>query len=292
MRTAPTGGHLRTRTGTHMPSAGWRTIEVAGSRLPVRDLGGPTGAPVVILVHGWTATADTNFAKCYRPLSRDVRVIAFDQRGHGRGIRSRWPFRLSDCADDIVAVADALGIERFVPVGYSMGGAIAQLTWKRHPDRVRGLVLCATATRFASGTESMVRVAGLGGLAAVARLTPPSAHRRASERLYLGRKQGYWEPWAIEAASAHDWRTVLEAGAALGSFRSDAWIGGVDVPTAVVIPTADRVVPPHRQEQLAAAIPGAVAFRTAGNHLAAATSPRTFVSTLRAAVATALERPE
>ena len=41
-------------------------------------------------------------------------------------------FRLDDCADDVVALADELAIDRFVPVGYSMGGPIAQLIWKQH----------------------------------------------------------------------------------------------------------------------------------------------------------------
>ena len=53
-------------------------------------------------------------------------------------------FRLEDCADDVVALADELGVRSFIPVGYSMGGPIAQLVWKRHPSRVEGMVLCAT----------------------------------------------------------------------------------------------------------------------------------------------------
>jgi len=54
-----------------------------------------------------------------------------DHRGHGRGIRSAKPFRLADCADDVAALADRLGIETFIPVGYSMGGTVAQLMWRR-----------------------------------------------------------------------------------------------------------------------------------------------------------------
>jgi len=261
------------------------SVTIDGATLPVRDLAGPPGAPAVILLHGWTATADANFGACYAPLASDVRVIAFDQRGHGSGLRSRRPFRLADCADDAVAVADALGIERFVPVGYSMGGAVAQLVWKRHPDRVAGLVLCATATRFARRSPAATaRSAGLSGLATLARVTPEPATRWLSNRFYLDRKRGYWEPWAIEAAAGHDWRTVLEAGAALGRFRSDGWIGGVDVPAAVVIPRDDQVIAPARQERLAASIATATVHRTDGNHLAAATSPQSFVASLRDAL--------
>ena len=101
----------------------------------MRELPGPPGAPVVILLHGWTATADLNFFTCYSALGEHFRVVALDHRGHGRGIRSSRPFRLSDCADDVAALADVLGIATFIPVGYSMGGTIAQLMWKRQIGR-------------------------------------------------------------------------------------------------------------------------------------------------------------
>ena len=119
----------------------------------VRTLDGPLGAPTVVLLHGWTATADLNWFTCYQPLAEHFRVVALDHRGHGRGIRSRKIFRLEDCADDAVAVCDVLGIDSFIPVGYSMGGPIAQLIWQRHRQRVAGLVLCATSAYFSTSRE-------------------------------------------------------------------------------------------------------------------------------------------
>ena len=87
----------------------------------VRDFGAAPDAPAIVLLHGWTATADLNWFRCYGALGERYRVIAFDHRGHGTGLRSKKPFRLEDCADDAVAIAAALGVERFIPVGYSMG---------------------------------------------------------------------------------------------------------------------------------------------------------------------------
>src|SRR4249919_2728736 len=78
----------------------------------VREVAGPAGAPTVVLLHGWTATADLNWFPSFGPLAEHVRVVALDHRGHGRGIRSNR-FRLADCADDAVALADVLGIDRF-----------------------------------------------------------------------------------------------------------------------------------------------------------------------------------
>ena len=82
----------------------------------------------------------------------------------------------------------------------------------------------------------------------------------ADAQLYLQRKTSTWSPWAVEQAAQHDWRMVLEAGRALGAFRSDEWLGEIDVPTAVIVTMADEVVPVRRQIQLFEGIPTARAL--------------------------------
>ncbi len=258
----------------------------------VRHVEGPPGAPTLVLLHGWTATADLNWFTTYHPLGRQYRVIAIDHRGHGRGIRSKKQFRLEDCADDAVAVCDVLGIERFIPVGYSMGGPIAQLVWRQHPERVAGLVLCATSGYFVTSREERMSFLGLSGLAAVARLTPLQARRWLTAQLYLQRKTEQWEPWAVQEASMHDWRMVLEAGKAIGSFSSRPWLGEVDVPTSVVITMRDRVVPVRRQVRLFESIKGAEAFRVDGDHDAVVANADRFVPTLLRATHSVIERAD
>ena len=256
----------------------------------VRQVEGPPGAPTVLLLHGWTATADLNWFTAYRALGEHYRVVALDHRGHGRGIRSKKAFRLEDCADDAVAVMDVLGIDRFVPIGYSMGGPIAQLVWRQHPDRVPGLVLCATSSYFVTSREERMSFLGLSGLAAVARLTPLQARRWLTDQLYLQRKTEQWEPWAVQEASIHDWRMVLEAGRAIGAFSSRSWLHEVDVPTSVVITMRDKVVPVRRQVRLFEAIEGAEAFRVDGDHDAIVANADRFLPTLVRATHSVLER--
>jgi 3-oxoadipate enol-lactonase len=256
----------------------------------VRTLDGPVGAPTVVLLHGWTATADLNWFTCYEALAEQFRVVAVDHRGHGRGIRSRRLFRLEDCADDAVAVCDVLGIEQFIPVGYSMGGPIAQLVWRRHRQRTAGLVLCATSTYFSTSREERLSFLGLSGLAAVARLTPVQARHWLTEQFYLQRKADLWEPWAVDQASTHDWRPVLEAGRAIGNFSSRDWISEIDVPTSVIITMRDRVVPVRRQVRLFEAIPDAEAFRVDGDHDACVSNAKQFVPTLMRACRSVVER--
>ena len=239
-------------------------------------------APTVVLLHGWTATADLNWFPSYEPLAEHVRVVALDHRGHGRGIRTNRRFRLADCADDAVALADTLGIDRFIPVGYSMGGLVAQLVWRRHRDRVDGLVLGATARNFRGNPSAVGGFAALGAMAAAARVVPETARRRAARRV-IGRRPGLSD-WARDQFESGDPRMVLEAGQSIGAFSSHAWIGEVDVPTSVVLTEQDRVVPPSRQAKLAAAIPDAVVHPAPIDHGGCVVEPDRFVPALVAAV--------
>jgi 3-oxoadipate enol-lactonase len=248
--------------------------------LLVRDFGESPGAPTIMLLHGWTASADLNWFRCYEGLGQHYRVVAFDHRGHSAGIRSKKAFRLEDCADDAVDVATALGIDTFIPVGYSMGGPIAQLIWRRHRDRTAGLVLCATAPFFSNRRPERLSFLGLAGLATLAKYTPDQAREWLTEQLYLQRRAETWEPWAIEEASSHDWRMLLEAGKAIGRFSSADWISEVDVPTAVLITMNDSVIPLARQVKLFEVIGQAEAFRVDGGHDAVVAQADQFVPTL------------
>jgi 3-oxoadipate enol-lactonase len=183
-----------------------------------------------------------------------------------------------------------LGIDQVIPVGYSMGGPIAQLIWRRHPERVRGLALCATAPDFLTSREEKLGFVGLTGLAALARLTPSQTRQWLTEQFYLQRKSSEWEPWAIQEAALHDWRMVLEAGRAIGKFNSRDWIGDIDVPTSVLITMRDRVVPVRRQVRLFEGIPQAEAFRVDGDHDSVVANADRFVPTLLRAVASVVER--
>lgn len=263
-----------------------RPVELPGRGVTfVRELPGPPGAPTLVLLHGWTATADLNWLTCYGTLGRSYHVVALDHRGHGRGIRAREPFRLEDCADDAVALADVLGVERFVAVGYSMGGPIAMLTWRQHPHRVSGLVLCATSRGFNSTREERINFLSLGGLARAARLTPAPARNWVTNQV-IERHGRARKDWALRQIRRHDWAMVLEAGQAIGEFSARGWIGEVDVPTAVIVTRHDLVVPPRRQERLAASIPGAHRFDVDGGHDAVVAVPSRFVPTLLRACAT------
>ena len=264
----------------HLPGRGTTWIREVG-------VGRPDEPPLVLL-HGWTATGLLNWTACFGPLSRRFRIVAMDLRGHGRGIDVGRRFRLVDCADDVATLLDVLGIERAVPVGYSMGGPVAQLTWLRHPDRVAGLVLCATSRNFRSAAEpalpELALTRGVAGAAAALRLLPPGARRPLATAGLGWRTRALGLPeWAVQEVSRNDPAALLDGYRELQRFDSSPWITGVDVPTAVVVTTDDHVVAPHRQRRLAEAIPGAAVWAVDGDHTACVNAVDRFVPALVAA---------
>jgi 3-oxoadipate enol-lactonase len=203
-----------------------------------------------------------------------------DHRGHGQGLRTRERFRLADCADDAVAVADALGIRTFVAVGYSMGGPIAQLVWHRHPTRVAGLVLCATSRNFRGHPRERLLFGSLALADFTVRLTPTAVQHWLAERTLGRRMSGEWDEWAWSEFRRNDPVKIVEAAQALGRYTSHGWIGDVNVPTAIVLTTDDRLVPARRQRKLAASVPGATVHEVEGDHAVAVREPSVFAPVL------------
>ena len=241
----------------------------------VRVGGRADGVPTLLL-HGLGATAALNWAECFDELGRLGPVIAPDHRGHGRGARTGRHFRLEQCADDAAAILRSLGSRPGIVVGYSMGGPIAQLLARRHPELVSGLVLSATARDFRGAPADRLRFAALGAAAPAAHFFPPldvlpvpafpGPLRRIS--------------WATSELRGHEPSAVVAAARQLGRFTSRPWIHQVRVPAAVIVHTDDTVVPTRRQWKLAAALPDARTIEVFGDHLAVANDPEHYVPAL------------
>jgi pimeloyl-ACP methyl ester carboxylesterase len=241
--------------------------------------------PTVMLLHGLGATAAFNWFASFPELERDFHVVAIDHRGHGRGIRSTEPFTLEDAADDVAALADVLGVGAFIAVGYSMGGPIAQLLWRRHPERVLGLVLCATAATFRARPHEHALFTSLPMFERVSTFLPASiteAIMSIASSPYRS-ECGYPE-WARLELLRRDQRAVLQALGALGRFSARRWISDIDVPTSVIVHASDQLVPAERQRGLAWAIPGARLREIAADHFAPVRDPDPFNDALLGAL--------
>lgn len=118
-----------------------QAVELADGRtVHLRDEG-PRDAPVIMLLHGSNADLYT-WQPWAEMLREDYRVIRFDQRGHGlTGPAPDGDYSHDAFVADVGNVADALGLDRFVLAGNSMGGGIAMGYAMAHPERLDGLVL-------------------------------------------------------------------------------------------------------------------------------------------------------
>lgn len=228
--------------------------------------------PPLLLLHGWMATAALNWFGALRALSGQWRVVAPDLRGHGRFGHKAPRFTVDGCADDQAALIREMALPPVVVVGYSMGGAVAQVLARRHPKLVAGIVLCATAPSFAELTwlRPGVKVAGRA-LGDLCRIFPGTArtvlHRRIGLYASAGEAGGAnHSDWALQERAGASLASLIEAGAALNAFDSRSWLPQLDVPTAVLVTTEDHRVAPWRQDMLTALIPGAKRFPLKAGH--------------------------
>lgn len=285
-----------------------RVVTVPGrGEMFLREAPGPRHAwrPTVILLHGWVFPADLNWFSCYQALGQVARVIACDHRGHGRGPRPAEPFRLADAADDVAALLRHLGTGPAVLVGYSMGGAIAQLAWRRHRDVVDALVLCATSATFSASRRDRWVWRSIGLFQLIWRLAPRhwaeaaiAAQARGALPFSLSRMIHEHTPrqvrdllpWMLAEVSRGSAEDLAEAGRELGRFDARPWLGQVDVPTAVLISTRDRLVPVRNQRDLAARIAGAFVQELPVDHDAVIARSDLFVPALLKAVSQVTRR--
>ncbi|HUA72349.1 MAG TPA: alpha/beta hydrolase [Solirubrobacteraceae bacterium] len=262
-----------------MPPA--RTLIAPGrGELFLRDTGGD--GPVVMLLHGWVASADLNWCGAYYALAAaGYRVLAIDHRGHGRGLRPLTPFRMTDCAGDAAAALRVLDAAPAIVVGYSMGGAIAQLMARDHPDAVSGLLLSGTAQHWQDPeTRRAFRALGLVGL--LLTLAPRATWSAGLRR--TGMRDSPQTAWVLSEMMRHSVPDIVEAGRELGRFDSRPWLAPLPIPTAVVLTSRDSAVPPRKQHELASAV-GAEVFEAPINHLEITTKNETYNPVLLRALA-------
>lgn len=269
-----------------------RVVYVPGrGEMFVREQDGPPGGPVIVLLHGWTVSADLNWWTAYARL-RDVgRVIALDHRGHGRGIRSEERFTLEAAADDAAGLLYVLEVPSAIVVGYSMGGPISMLLWRRHPRLVDGLVFEATALEWRASRRERWLWKGIGVVEWFFRSRTSSSivdrvFRKASARVP---SLAVHRAWFTAEIGRGDPRQIADAGRALGEYDARPFAASVDVPAAVVVTTRDRLVRPRKQRALAVAT-GATTFELAADHDAPWMVAPEFGATTAAAVRSVLEQ--
>jgi 3-oxoadipate enol-lactonase len=199
------------------------------------------GAPVLALVHSlamdhrfWDPVADR--------IAGRATVVAIDARGHGRTGRGDVPATAERMALDLLEVLDALGVERAVVGGASMGGCVALQFAGSHPTRTDGLALIDTTAWYgptaSSDWEERARKAasqGLGSLVEFQKSRWFSDGFREREPAIVQR--------AIDTFLATDLQGYVDACRMLGAFDGRPLLAGLRRPTRVLVGEEDYAAP-------------------------------------------------
>jgi 3-oxoadipate enol-lactonase len=248
-------------------------------------------APTLLLLHGWTATADVQFFTAYQALAQRFSFVAIDHRGHGRGLRTAHAFELEDAADDAAAVVRQLGLGPVIAVGYSMGGPVSMLFAHRHPALTAGLVVQATALEW-SGTR-MERLTWwwlpLMGASLRSWVFPRYLKRALQRVIPDGHPLNPYLPWLFGESMRGNPHAIIEAGRALRRYDARPWASALRVPAAALVTTRDRLVRPRKQRQLARALDATV-HELAGDHFCTLAQPDEYAATTVAAVQSVVDR--
>ena len=190
---------------------------------------------------------------------------------------------------------DELGVERAVIAGYSMGGAIAQLVWHQHPERVAGLVLCSTARNFrglkreklffpvlTAVTQTLAGHA-LARVEQLAATLPEVPSMDRSDPLAWG---------TAEFRSTSAW-SLPEVLGELGRFNSaELDRRGRRTRPRSSSPSKDHTIPQRRQRRLAASIEGASLYTAPGGHASIVLRAGSWVPVFRQALAEVTRRAD
>ncbi|MEV4946569.1 alpha/beta hydrolase [Streptomyces sp. NPDC053755] len=276
-------------------------VSADGSRLHI-EVSGPEDAPAVVLAHGWTCSI-AFWAEQIRDLSADHRVIAYDQRGHGRTpVVGPSGYSTDALADDLEAVLAATLVpgRKAVLAGHSMGGMtlMAAARRPRFRDHAAAALLCSTGPSRLTA-ESLVLPLRAGGLRT--RLTRTILGARAplgpvtpvSKRILKYATMGPGSaPERVDACARIVHACPRPARVAwshvLGELDLDEGVRGLDLPVAVLYGTADRLTPPVHSRAMAQALPrcvGVVELAGVG-HMTPVEAPEAVTGRIRELVTT------
>ena len=247
------------------------TIERDGLQIHFKDLG---SGPPVVLGHSFLCSGEM-WAPQVPALAERHRVINIDERGHGRSGNLTEPFDLYDMVADVVAVLDALEIERAVWAGLSIGGMVAMRAAITVPDRVAGLILVDTH----AGPESPYKKLKYRAMALGVRTIGVRPFLPAISKLMFGITTGRRNPelvtaWKERFASVDVPSMILGLGALVRRDSVIDLLRRVEAPSLVIVGDEDVSLPPPCSREIADALPNSslVVIRESG-HLSSLEQP-------------------
>ena len=249
-------------------------IERGGASLNASVSG--SGTTTLVFLHYWGGSSRT-WNHVRRLLPDCFQTVATDHRGWGESTADNENYGLSALADDAMAIVDAMGLDRYVLVGHSMGGKVAQLIASRRPRGLAGLALVAPASPGPSAFPLDQRMTMAHAYDSRESVIATVEHVLAGKRL---------SPDDLELVVQDSLRGTPGAKIAwpMTTMMEDIGpaISSIDVPVLVVGGELDKVDPvTGLREEVVARIPGAALEVLAGTgHLSPLESPRELANIL------------
>jgi 3-oxoadipate enol-lactonase len=240
-------------------------------------LAGAESRPALFLAHS-LATSHEMWALQVPLLARHFRVVAPDMRGHGASAAPGGDYTMDQLAEDVVAIADRLGIQHFHFCGLSIGGMIGQALGLNHGARLGRLVLASTFT----GPMGLEAKAGLDGRIAAAasqgmpsQIEPSMGRWLSAEFRAAAPRQAQWIADQIAATPVAGFNGCA---AAIREMKLEpAGLTAIKVPTLVIAGEKDPGATPAAGRRIAEAIPGArMQVIPGGYHLSNVEFPHVF----------------
>jgi pimeloyl-ACP methyl ester carboxylesterase len=252
------------------PHTRLRPRSIGGVHLNV-EIHGPDDAPTVVLIHGWTCSIPF-WAPVISALREDLRVVAYDLRGHGGSdLPSRGQYSVQALVDDLGTVLDATlpAGRQATLAGHSMGGMTVMAAALCPPiiERTRSVLLASTGfTELAAAARLVPLAARLPKWGARATRTLMSSRLPLGPVTPLGRSMLKYGTLGKQASKqlAHYNAQIVHACAATSRASWGHVLDGIEladaiehltVPTAVLVGTADRLTPPEQARRIAEMLP-------------------------------------
>ncbi|MBX3529780.1 MAG: alpha/beta fold hydrolase [Rhizobiaceae bacterium] len=262
---------IRRRAERLVPPRG-KFIEVDGNRIHYVDRGvsSEAGGPPILMVHGLGGT-QAHFQPLLSGLAKDFRVIAIDRPGSGYSTRRNdRPGDTREQAAFLVKLIDALGLEKPLVVGHSLGGAITLAMAVDFPQRIAGIVVISPLTQFREDVPPAfaainIRRPWLRRLIAETISAPNAARMAAATHAFVFAPQQPPADYMVAGGAmlalkpSHFYAASTDFVATRGGdVRAvAARYGEIGIPAGMAFGTADRVIDSEEHGRaLAVAMPG------------------------------------
>jgi len=222
--------------------------------------------PTLLLLHGGPGYDHSGFKPAFSCLADVAQIVYYDHRGHGRSDRrpaGEWT--LDTFADDIVRLCAALGVARPIVLGQSFGGFVAQRYLARHPAHAAKVILSSTSPHLGLARKLAV-FERLGGIEA----------REVAERFWTAPSAATWAPYnlvckphynTVPPANGDASRRIVfnedilfaSAGGEQQTMNLLPGLAGAQCPVLVMAGALDPVCPLEDSQDIAAALPAALA---------------------------------